>query len=411
VIISHVLDVGGLGTFGSLRLPDGAEEGYVLTSDPDGNATWQVPPTAVIPDTVQGPFVVADPEGSPRIVLDTPVVEEGPLPPTFSGYIYLLDAGGNYAFTMYSDYLYSGGIRQPVFRMYNDTTFPPNAQFQVEATEHGTDGPRMELRDSSGQRERINLDSESSSGAKIELKESANDRTVISLEAESVYGAAIHLEHDIGERAIEIRAHQTEPGGPVIRLFDDSNPNQARIQLNARDEGGDILLRDGSDPANTTIYLKGETGRARVKILAITGGSDFAEHFDVGTQEIEVVPGMVVSIDENAPGRLAVSRQAYDHKVAGIVSGAGGINPGMVMGQEESIASGDYPISLSGRVYCYADASNGPIRPGDLLVTSRTPGHAMKATDATRTQGAVLGKAMTVLDSGTGLVLVLVALQ
>jgi len=52
-----------------------------------------------------------------------------------------------------------------------------------------------------------------------------------------------------------------------------------------------------------------------------------------------------------------------------------------------------------------------PIKPGDLLTTSDTPGHAMKVTEHPRAQGAILGKAMSSLESGTGLVLVLVTLQ
>ena len=68
-------------------------------------------------------------------------------------------------------------------------------------------------------------------------------------------------------------------------------------------------------------------------------------------------------------------------------------------------------MALSGRVYCLADASNGPIEPGDLLTTSETPGHAMKVTDHDRAHGATIGKAMTGLEEGRGLVLALVALQ
>ena len=46
-----------------------------------------------------------------------------------------------------------------------------------------------------------------------------------------------------------------------------------------------------------------------------------------------------------------------------------------------------------------------------MLTTSATPGHAMKATDLGAAQGAIIGKAMTPLDDGRGLVLVLVNLQ
>ena len=120
---------------------------------------------------------------------------------------------------------------------------------------------------------------------------------------------------------------------------------------------------------------------------------------------------MVVAIDSRSPGKLKVCDDPYDRCVAGIVSGAGGLSPGMLMGQEGSAADGEYPVALTGRVYCWADASSGPITPGDLLTTSSTPGHAMKVTDYERAQGAVLGKAMSSLDEGCGLVLVLVTLQ
>ena len=56
-------------------------------------------------------------------------------------------------------------------------------------------------------------------------------------------------------------------------------------------------------------------------------------------------------------------------------------------------------------------AAKGSIRPGDLRPPSDPPGHAMKATDREQSFGAVLGKAMTSLEEGTGLVLVLVSLQ
>jgi hypothetical protein len=126
---------------------------------------------------------------------------------------------------------------------------------------------------------------------------------------------------------------------------------------------------------------------------------------------MEPAPGMVVSIDPERAGDLTVSTQAYDKRVAGIISGAGGVKPGMLMGQEGSIAHGDRPVALTGRVYCLVDASLGSIEPGDLLTTSDTPGHAMKAKDHEKAQGAILGKAMTSLESGKGLVLVLVTLQ
>jgi hypothetical protein len=150
-------------------------------------------------------------------------------------------------------------------------------------------------------------------------------------------------------------------------------------------------------------------GTTRTAVLQITGGSDLAESFPIVGDD-EVAPGMVVSIDPDHPGRLRVAREPYDRTVAGVVSGAQGLGPGLTMGHED-LAEGSLPVALSGRVYALADAANGPIEPGDLLTTAETPGHAMKVTDHDRAHGAIIGKAMTSLTRGRGEVLALVTLQ
>jgi hypothetical protein len=150
-------------------------------------------------------------------------------------------------------------------------------------------------------------------------------------------------------------------------------------------------------------------GRTKTQVLEITGGSDLAEPFEIS--ESQPIPkGALVIIDEENPGQLKLSHQAYDKRVAGVVSGAGGINPGLTLTQE-GVLEGGQNVALTGRVYALATAANGPIKPGDLLTTSEVPGHAMKATDVTRSHGAVIGKAMSALEKGEGLVLVLVNLQ
>jgi hypothetical protein len=153
-------------------------------------------------------------------------------------------------------------------------------------------------------------------------------------------------------------------------------------------------------------------GRTKTQTLEITGGSDFAERFDVSEERAgDLQPGMIVSIDPLQPGRLRASTEAYDHRVAGIISGAGGVNTGMLMGQGGGITDGKQAVALTGRVYCYGDAAFGPIEPGDLLTTSNIRGHAMKAADEARSRGAIIGKAMTGLKAGRGLILILLSLQ
>lgn len=147
-----------------------------------------------------------------------------------------------------------------------------------------------------------------------------------------------------------------------------------------------------------------------VASLTIRGGADLAEPFPMSPTQSEMQPGSVVVIDDEHPGQLKLGDQPYDTRVAGVVSGANGIHPGIQM-QQQGLLAGGKNVALTGRVYVRADASFGAIRPGDFLTTSATPGCAMKVTDHARAQGAILGKAMTGLNQGTGMVLVLVTLQ
>ena len=147
-----------------------------------------------------------------------------------------------------------------------------------------------------------------------------------------------------------------------------------------------------------------------VSSITIKGGADLAEPFEISAADQKVSEGAVVVIDEANPGHLKLSSAPYDTRVAGVVSGANGINAGIQM-QQQGLLEGGKNVALTGRVYVQADTSNGAIRPGDLLTTSSAPGHAMKVTDHARAAGAILGKAMTGLSEGEGMVLLLVTLQ
>jgi hypothetical protein len=149
-------------------------------------------------------------------------------------------------------------------------------------------------------------------------------------------------------------------------------------------------------------------GTARVAVLEITGGGDLAEPFELVDGSAE--PGTVLVIDPDRAGRLRESCRAYDHRVAGVVSGARGLEPSIVLGATPG-RSGSALVALSGRAWCRAVADPAPISPGDLLTTADVPGCAMRAGDVNAARGAILGKAMTTLDRGRGLVLALIALH
>ena len=149
-------------------------------------------------------------------------------------------------------------------------------------------------------------------------------------------------------------------------------------------------------------------GPVSVCSLQIRGGCDLAEPFAMASPALP--KGSVVVIDEQHTGMVRLSDQPYDTRVAGVISGANGINPGLSLHQA-GVIEGGQDVALTGRVYVLADATSSPIIPGDLLTTSGTPGHAMKASHSGKAQGAILGKAMSPLRQGKGMVLVLVTLQ
>ena len=196
--------------------------------------------------------------------------------------------------------------------------------------------------------------------------------------------------------------------GPFL-TFQDTSSGFAKSRIQAI--GGTLIFQTASYIAagggNHYARLDND-GNFTVRMLTIRGGADLAEPFQMKEDELE--KGSVVVIDDEHPGRLKRSRSAYDTRVAGIISGANGVNPGIALHQE-GVMEGGQNVALTGRVYVQADASSGPIKPGDLLTTSDIPGHAMKVTDHAKAQGAVIGKAMSSLNEGTGMVLVLVTLQ
>jgi hypothetical protein len=197
---------------------------------------------------------------------------------------------------------------------------------------------------------------------------------------------------DAGEGDIIVR----DSAGNTLFRFDSEF---AALYVGGIGNEGDVIVRDAD--GNQRIKLDG--GEGDIKLF----GADCAEEFDVVEGE-KVDPGMVLVMDEY--GKLRPCEKPYDKKVVGVVCGANGFHPGIILGNHPA-RRGRLPIGLSGRVYCMADARSQPIEMGDLLTTSSTPGHAMKATDPQRAFGSVIGKALHGLREGTGLVDLLITLQ
>jgi hypothetical protein len=167
--------------------------------------------------------------------------------------------------------------------------------------------------------------------------------------------------------------------------------------------------------SNSGVGIHGKGGRLAGFFegdVEVTGdirlaNADCAEDFDIANADL-IEPGTVMVLGDD--GLLQPSQSAYDKRVAGVVSGAGNYKPGIVLDKRGSQPNRK-PIALLGKVYCKVDAGYASVEIGDLLTTSPTPKHAMKASDQSKAFGAVIGKALRPLDGGQGLIPILIALQ
>ena len=176
-------------------------------------------------------------------------------------------------------------------------------------------------------------------------------------------------------------------------LVVNKGPNPSDPSIQPSNINGSIVINDGN------LFLnKGDI---------ILAGADCVEDFGV-CELRQVEPGTVMVLDRE--GELCECSAAYDKRVAGVISGAGSYKPGLVLDRHLG-EEGRVPLALVGKVYCKVDAEYGQIEIGDLLTTSPTAGHAMRAADPANAFGAVIGKALRPLRAGRGLVPILVALQ
>lgn len=281
---------------------------------------------------------------------------------------------------------------------------------QLEGEGTGTGGA-VSVYNASGTRV-LDARNDNNNNGFLALRNSTGSTRVRLLSDDNDTSGSVSLYDPAGNESVEIHGKGGAGGGEMTLRDGSGTPTVSIEAAEAPGQGAQIQL--GKLNGVATITLDADyngNGRITTQVLEITGGSDLSEQFNVGFDGGTVQPGMVVSINPGKPGELVVSTTPYDRTVAGIVSGAGGIQTGMLMGQSRSIADGRHAIALTGRVYCLCDASNGAIRPGDLLTTSSIAGHAVKVTDHAKATGAIIGKAMTSLEEGRGLVLVLVSLQ
>jgi hypothetical protein len=199
--------------------------------------------------------------------------------------------------------------------------------------------------------------------------------------------------------------------GGIIDISDELGNTTIRFLANHED--GTAIARIGGGNRTGKIILRDDQNRVTLTLDAKRGDIDFenadcAEDFDIADSK-NIEPGTVMVLTQD--GKLQRSKEAYDKKVAGVISGAGECKPGIVLDKKHQTDNIRMPLALMGKVFCRVDAQFLPIAVGDLLTTSPTPGHAMTATDPLKAFGAVIGKALRPLRTGQALIPILIALQ
>jgi hypothetical protein len=253
------------------------------------------------------------------------------------------------------------------------------------------------------------------------------------------YGVFAYSDHGIGFGSLShggdaVKATTSEDGAHAVLGYDDSvnggfgvyGQSDHGVACVGSSSGGDgvqgytfkdaasgVVGSDHSAKGGYGVYGFSAAGWAgyfdgKVHVGSLNpSGSDVAEEFP--TSDV-APPGTVMTIDPLHPGALRPSATSYDRKAAGVVSGANGVNAGVVLPDVDNAKRAE-PVAMSGRVWVRCNTEDGPVAPGDLLTTSDTAGEAMKVDDYSRSPGATIGKAMTALNSGDGLVLALVNLE
>lgn len=218
--------------------------------------------------------------------------------------------------------------------------------------------------------------------------------------------ASVMLGPAAGHSAIELRQLDNS-GTPYIDFSNDDTVDydarfilQDNSNLHLQGPGGGVnfVIGDANSSPARTLYVNGSIGCSGPQGSATKHVFDIAEIMPV---EGDVLPGDVVVLAPGKERKLFRSKSAYDRLVMGIISSednsAGSTAVFLLGNKDEALKSTGRKhefITVAGQVAVNVCLENGPIEPGDLLVTSSIPGYAMRGSDTKKMFGAVVAKAM-----------------
>jgi hypothetical protein len=211
-----------------------------------------------------------------------------------------------------------------------------------------------------------------------------------------------------GSYAVGACAGSAVADGLVARTDVAANGPTAAAVHAFNDAGGDLFIGEAS--GSRVARIDG-SGKGFFDGGTQTGGADYAESMPADSVA-RLHPGDVLAIDPQHGNRVQLSSVPSSPLVLGVYSTRPSV---LAVGKHrlgDSLA-GEVPVALLGVVPTRVTVQNGPIRAGDLLTTSSRPGYAMRAPHVAvngitiYSTGTILGKALTPLKGGQGIIEVL----
>ena len=219
---------------------------------------------------------------------------------------------------------------------------------------------------------------------------------------------------------LEVSGGSQVMGNNSVIYFRDNTGSLSNSMFFGNDSSNRLLFGAGN-ATRMTIASSGNVGigtASPAAMLHIAGNAQVDGNIAAKYQDVAewvktgaaLAPGTVVTIDPQKQDQVLQANEPYDSRVAGVVSD----KPGILLGEA---AADRVKVAQSGRVKVKVDASYGSVAAGDLLVTSSTPGYAMRSTPVDmggtmiHRPGTLLGKALEPLREGKGEILVLLTLQ
>jgi hypothetical protein len=193
------------------------------------------------------------------------------------------------------------------------------------------------------------------------------------------------------------RFEQINSGSAANALEATTNGTGNTFHANHTGSSGNVAVFQS---ASANVARIDKTGRGFFNNGTQASGADVAESFEVEGEAATYEPGDVLEISTDRDRTMRRSTTAYSTRVLGVYA----TKPGVLLTANsiDHDLTGQVPLGVVGVIPTKVTAENGPIRRGDLLVTSMTPGHAMKA-GPNPPVGTVIGKALAdFAGAGTG---------